>query len=73
MLTNEEQERAAYQAGHLSQAAAYGRISDLQKALGETLARNLKLESALADADNRLDRQDDEIAHLKRAQAALEE
>jgi hypothetical protein len=52
MLTNEEQERAAYQAGHLSQAAAYGRISDL--------------ESALADADNRLDRQDAEIAHLKR-------
>ena len=73
MLTIEEQERAAYQAGNI--------------ALCATLARAIDLESALADADNRLDRQDKEIAHLKRiladaladdswrerAQAALED
>jgi diphthamide synthase (EF-2-diphthine--ammonia ligase) len=52
MLTIEEQERAAYQAGNI--------------ALCATLARAIDLESALADADNRLDRQDAEIAHLKR-------
>jgi len=52
MLTIEEQERAAYQAGNI--------------ALVATLARAIDLESALADADNRLDRQDAEIEHLKR-------
>ena len=52
MLTIDEQERAAYQAGNI--------------ALSATLARAIDLESALADADNRLDRQDAEIAHLKR-------
>jgi hypothetical protein len=52
MLTIEEQERDAYQAGNI--------------ALCATLARAIDLESALADADNRLDRQDAEIEHLKR-------
>ena len=52
MLTIEEQERAAYQAGNI--------------ALCATLARAIDLEDALASADNRLDRQDTEIAHLKR-------
>ena len=52
MMTTEEQERAAYTAGNIT--------------LADALARAIDLESALADADNRLDRQDAEIAHLKR-------
>jgi len=52
MLTIEEQERAAYTVGNIT--------------LADALARAIDLESALADADNRLDRQDEEIAHLKR-------
>ena len=52
MLTIEEQERAAYTVGNIT--------------LADALARAIDLESALADADNRLDRQDAEIAHLKR-------
>ena len=52
MLTIEEQERAAYTVGDLT--------------LADALARAIDLESALADADNRLDRQDKEIEHLKR-------
>ena len=52
MLTIDEQERAAYTAGNIT--------------LADALARAIDLESALADADNRLDRQDAEIAHLKR-------
>ena len=52
MLTIEEQERAAYQQGNTALAGA--------------LARAIDIDAALADADNRLDRQDAEIAHLKR-------
>jgi hypothetical protein len=52
MLTIEERERDAYTAGNIT--------------LADALARAIDLESALADADNRLDRQDAEIAHLKR-------
>ena len=52
MLTIEEQERAAYTVGNIT--------------LADALARAIDLESALADADNRLDRQDAEIEHLKR-------
>ena len=52
MLTIEEQERHAYTAGDLM--------------LADALARAIDLESALTSADDRLDRQDAEIAHLKR-------
>ena len=51
MLTIEEQERAAYQQGNTTHAAALAHVIDI--------------DAALADADNRLDRQDKEIAHLK--------
>ena len=52
MHTIEEQERDAYTAGNIT--------------LADALARAIDLELALADADNRLDRQDAEIEHLKR-------
>ena len=52
MLTIEERERDAYTAGNIT--------------LADALSRAIDLESALADADNRLDRQDAEIEHLKR-------
>jgi len=52
MYTIEEQERDAYTVGDIT--------------LADALARAIDLELALADADNRLDRQDGEIAHLKR-------
>ena len=52
MLTIEERERDAYTVGDLT--------------LADALARAIDLESALADADNRLDRQDAEIEHVKR-------
>ena len=51
MHTIEEQERHAYTVGNTTLAAALARVIDL--------------DSALTDADNRLDRQDAEIAHLK--------
>ena len=73
MLTIDEQEARAYQQGDTTLAGALARVLDLQRALGETLARSLE--------------QADEIAHLKRiladaladdswrerAQAALED
>jgi hypothetical protein len=60
MHTIEEQERAAYTVGNIT--------------LADALARAIDLEDALASADNRLDRQDAEIAHLKRILAdALED
>ena len=52
MLTIDEQERDAYTAGNIT--------------LADALARAIDLDIALASADNRLDRQDAEIAHLKR-------
>ena len=52
MLTIEEQERHAYTAGDIT--------------LADALARAIDLDIALASADNRLDRQDAEIEHLKR-------
>ena len=52
MLTIDEQERHAYTAGDIT--------------LADALARAIDLDIALASADDRLDRQDAEIEHLKR-------
>jgi hypothetical protein len=47
MRTDEDNEREAWAAGDYMTAALYGRIIELQKALGETLAENEELQTLL--------------------------
>ena len=71
MLTIEEQERQAYQAGNIELARALARIVDLQHALGQATAENEEMRTALVAARCLLTREGASKRALDVIQAAL--